>query len=156
MAVMTEKSLDLRPQKGPQEDFLASTADIAIFGGGAGGGKTYGLLLEPLRHIHNSAFGSVVFRRNTTQIRNEGGLWDESQEIYPYVGAVGAESRLDWKFPSGAKLKFAHLEYEKTVFNYQGSQIPLIIFDELTHFTKKQFWYMFSRNRSTCGVRPYV
>ena len=39
---------------------------------------------------------------------------------------------------------------------YQGSQIPLIGFDELTHFDEGTFWYMLSRNRSTCGVKPYI
>jgi len=34
--------------------------------------------------------------------------------------------------------------------------VPFIGFDELTHFTKKQFFYLLSRNRSTCGVRPYI
>lgn len=29
-------------------------------------------------------------------------------------------------------------------------------FDELCHFSAKQFWYMISRNRSTCGVKPYI
>lgn len=51
---------------------------------------------------------------------------------------------------------FAHLERNDTVHDFQGSEICLIEFDELTHFTEKQFWYMLSRNRSTCGVRPYV
>ena len=32
----------------------------------------------------------------------------------------------------------------------------MIGFDEITHFTASQFWYMLSRNRSTCGVRPYI
>lgn len=32
----------------------------------------------------------------------------------------------------------------------------MIAFDELTHFTRKQFFYMMSRNRSVCGVRPYM
>ena len=45
---------------------------------------------------------------------------------------------------------------EKDVLKWQGSQIPLILFDELTHFSRKQFFYMLSRNRSTCGVKPYV
>jgi hypothetical protein len=30
------------------------------------------------------------------------------------------------------------------------------MFDELTHFTESQFFYMLSRNRSMCGVHPYV
>ena len=45
--------IELRPQQGPQEQFLSSPADIAIYGGSAGGGKTYALLLEPLRHMDN-------------------------------------------------------------------------------------------------------
>lgn len=146
----------LRPQAGPQENFLASSADIAIYGGSAGGGKTWALLLEPLRHINTPGFGAVFFRRNTTQIRNEGGLWDESEHLYPRLGAQPKTHNLQWSFPSGVSLTMAHLEYDKTVQNYQGSQIPLICFDELTHFSAKQFWYMLSRNRSMCGVKPYI
>lgn len=146
----------IRPQPGPQETFLGSSADIAIYGGAAGGGKTWALLMEPLRHIGNENFGAVFFRRTTVQVRNEGGLWDESEKLYPVIGATPKEHVLSWQFPSGATVSFAHLEHDKTVLNWQGSQIPLICFDELTHFSQKQFWYMVSRNRSMCGVRPYI
>ena len=146
----------IRPQPGPQETFLGSSADIAIYGGAAGGGKTWALLMEPLRHIGNENFGAVFFRRTTVQVRNEGGLWDESEKLYPVIGASPKEHVLSWQFPSGATVSFAHLEHDKTVLNWQGSQIPLICFDELTHFSQKQFWYMVSRNRSMCGVRPYI
>lgn len=144
------------PQPGPQTQFLASSADIAIYGGGAGGGKSWALLMEPLRHIGNPGFGAVIFRRTTVQIRNEGAIWDESVKLYPLLGAVPVEHVLLWKFPSGASISMAHLEHEKTVANWQGSQIALELFDELTHFSEKQFFYMLSRNRSMCGVRPYV
>lgn len=146
----------IKPQEGPQEAFLASSADIAIYGGSAGGGKSWALLLEPLRHIGTKGFGAVFFRRNTTQIRNEGGLWDESEKLYPLIGADPKTHNLQWEFPAKTSITMAHLEYDKTVLNYQGSQIPLMCFDELTHFTAKQFWYMLSRNRSMCGVKPYV
>lgn len=118
--------------------------------------KSWALLLEPLRHIHNREFGSVFFRRTTVQVRNEGGLWDESMKLYPLVGATPKEHVLSWEFPSGATISFAHLEHDKTVLNWQGSQIALIAFDELTHFSETQFWYMVSRNRSMSGVRPYI
>lgn len=144
------------PQPGPQTQFLATSADIAFYGGAAGGGKSYAMLLDPLRHYNNPDFGAVIFRRTTTQVRNEGGLWDESQGVYPWFQGAPRKDVLEWNFKTGMRIKFAHLEHDKNVFDWQGSAIPLIEFDELTHFTKHQFFYMLSRNRSTCGVKPYV
>lgn len=146
----------IRPQPGYQLKALSSPADIVVGGASAGVGKTYTLLLEPLRHKDVPRFGGVIFRRTTTQIRNEGGLWDTSMEIYPHVKAEPKASFLEWAFPKGPKLKFSHLEHEKNIYDWQGAQIPFIGFDELTHFTKKMFFYLISRNRSVCGVRPYV
>ena len=146
----------IRPQPGPQLQFLSSAADIAVYGGAAGGGKTWALLIEPLRHIDNPGFGAVFFRRTTVQVRNEGGLWDESHKLYAEIGGTPRPSALAWRFPSGASISFRHLEHDKSVYGWQGSQIPLICFDELTHFSERQFWYLVSRNRSTCGVRPYL
>ncbi|WP_088841968.1 terminase large subunit domain-containing protein [Hymenobacter gelipurpurascens] len=144
----------ITPQPGFQMAALSTAADIAIIGGGAGGGKTYALLIEASRHRFNKDFGAVIFRRTYAMVTNEGGLWDTSKDLYPMVGA--RQGDLEWKFPSGARVSFAHMQHEKNMFDWQGTQIPLIIFDELTHFTKKQFWYMLTRNRSMCGVRPYV
>lgn len=150
--------LEIRPQAGPQEAFLSSSADIAIFGGSAGAGKTWAELLEPLRHITTvQGFGTVIFRRTSPQIRNEGGLWDESAKLYPFLGARPKESTLEWQFPPfDNRVKFQHLEHDKSVFDHQGAQYPLIEFDELTHFSEQQFFYLLGRNRSTCGVRPYL
>lgn len=148
----------LGPQPGPQTAFLSTPADIAIYGGAAGGGKTWALLMEPLRHTHRRDFGAVFFRRTSVQIRNEGALWDESLKLYTQLPNPPKPREYDlwWRWPSGASVTFAHLEHDKNVLDYQGSQIPLICFDELTHFSAYQFWYMVSRNRSTCGVEPYI
>lgn len=148
---------EIKPQPGPQETFLATPADIAIYGGAAGGGKSWALLLEPLRHVtSNDEFGAVFFRRNAVQVKNKGGLWDESMKLYPLAGGAPTSHTLEWSWTGGGSVKFAHLEHEHTVLNWQGSQIPLLCFDELTHFSEYQFFYMLSRNRSLCGVRPYV
>jgi predicted phage terminase large subunit-like protein len=152
----SEKGKEIRPQPGPQELFLSSPADIIVYGGSAGSGKSFVLLLEPLRHKDVKGFTSTIFRRTYPQITNEGGLWDTSMEIYPHVGGIPRESDVRWKFPSGNSIKFAHLEHEKSKLEYQGSQICYIAFDELTHFSEGQFFYLLSRNRSTCGVQPYV
>lgn len=146
----------VRPQEGYQLKAITSSADILIGGAAAGVGKTFLLLLEDLYHMQVPEFGSVTFRRSMPQIRAKGGLWDTSMTIYPNVGATPKESVLEWRFKSGATAKFASLQHESDILDWQGSQIPLLKFDELTHFTKNMFWYMISRNRSTCGVKPYV
>lgn len=155
---MNNENLEIiRPQAGPQEQFLSSSADIVIFGGAAGGGKSFGVLIEPLRHVtNNKKFHAVVFRRNATQVRNPGGLWDASAAIYPQTGGIPLQQPMDWRWVNGGRVKFAHLESELSVLDWQGSEIPLIIFDELTHFTISQFFYMLSRNRSMSGVKGYM
>lgn len=145
-----------RPQPGPQFDFLANPAEIILFGGSAGGGKTYAILLDVLWFHDVPGYTAIIFRRNSTQVRAPGGLWSASQELFREFGGLANESSLEWTFPSGAVIKFAHLQYEKDVYQYQGTALTAIYWDELTHFTEKQFFYMLSRNRSMCGVPPYV
>jgi hypothetical protein len=146
----------IRPQPGYQEKVLTNPADIVISGAAAYVGKTYGLLLEAVRNVNVPRYGGVIFRRTSVQIRNEGGLWDTSKEIYGGMRAEPKESTLEWVFRGGTKIKFSHLEYEKNIYDWQGAQIAFIGFDELTHFTEKMFFYLLSRNRSLCGVDPYV
>lgn len=148
----------IRPQPGPQEAFLAADADIVVYGGAAGGGKSYGLMMEPLYDISKPGFNAVYFRRTMPQIKNPGGLWDESYGMYPQLGAKDNKSEYTWTWGGrgGAYIKFDSLQYESTLADFQGAQIPLILFDELTHFTERQFFYMLSRNRlgQCSGVRP--
>lgn len=146
----------IQPQPGFQEEFAECSADICIGGGAAGVGKTWVELLEALYHRDIPLFNAIIFRRTTVQITNPGGMWDKSEGLYQQFGAESNSTRLKWTFPSGAVVKFSHLEHEKTIYDHQGTEYCLIEFDELTHFTKKQFFYMLSRNRSMCGVKPYV
>lgn len=147
----------LEPQEGKQTQFMSTEADICIYGGAAGGGKSHGLLLEATRYLNINDFGAVIFRASLKQVKNQGGLWDSASAIYPLIGGVPKVSVLTYVWPApNSKITFAHLDTEDSVLDWQGSQIPLIAFDELTHFSKKQFFYMLSRNRTTCGIKPYV
>ena len=150
------ETTELKPQQGPQEQFLSSEADIAVYGGAAGSGKSFGLLLEPLYHVTNPRFRAIVFRRTVPQLKLQGGLWDTAEQVYAQLGAVANLSSLEWRFASGAVVKFAGLEHPQDRFSYQGAQIPLIEFDELVQFTSEQFWYLLSRCRSMSGVKGYV
>ncbi len=151
-----DEQITIKPQEGFQEKFLSSPADIVIGGGAAGAGKTYSLLLDVLHYKNIKGFGAVIFRRTTPQIRNAGGLWDTSFSLYPLVGGIPKETTLEWDFGRISGVKFTHLEYEKNVQDHQGAQYAYIGFDELTHFTKKQFFYLLTRNRSMCGIKPCI
>lgn len=157
----------ISPQPGFQQKFAQCSSDILIGGGRAGVGKSWSLLTEPLYHYMNPEFGAVYFRRTTPEISAEGALWDEANKLYgSTVGGTGSDYNHTWKFPhpqfpthpkiSGAKIRFTHLEYEKDAQRHKGAQYPLINFDELTSFSRSQFWFLLSRNRSMCGVEPYL
>ena len=152
----------VKPQPGPQTAFMSTPANVCIYGGAAGGGKSYGLLMSALRYKNVPGFGCTIFRRNFNQIFSQGGLWDESMKIYQGIrGADPKFARGQWWFRNAegdivSKVTFAHIERDEDVHKWQGSQICEIGFDELTHFSEKTFFYMLSRNRSTCGVEPFI
>ncbi len=138
--------------------FASSSADIAIYGGAAGGGKSFALLLDPLRYIDRKGFGGVIFRRTFPEIMNEGGLWDTAEKIYPYIGASMVQSACECRWKNGVTISFSHMQHESDKLGWQGAAVPYIGFDELTHFTRGQFFYLVSRNRLThdCRVRPWI
>ncbi len=117
-----------KPQPGPQTDFLSCDGiDIVIYGGQAGGGKTYAICLEPMKHFSNGGFTCTIFRKTFPQIREHGGLWDVASKLWPQVGGIAKEMR--YEFPSGARVKFAHMETSADRFKYDGAEICLIEFD---------------------------
>lgn len=156
---MSEDVRRLRPQPGPQTQFASTRADIAIYGGAAGGGKSWSILADAARYTRVPGFSAVMFRRTFPQLTQEGGLWPESQELYLALGGIPNASTHTWRFSTQTReavVAMRHLQHEKDKHSHQGAQYAGIYFDELTHFTEGMWWYMFSRNRSLCGVRPYM
>ncbi len=104
------------PSPGAQELFYNTPADVCIYGGAAGSGKSFSMLLKAAKHINTPGYGSVILRRTRPEITNEGGLWDESRNLYKRIPNVQSrEYQLDWTFPNGSAISFGHAQYEKDV-----------------------------------------
>jgi phage terminase large subunit-like protein len=154
-AVAAPRVRKIRPQAGPQEQFSACTADICFYGGSAGGGKSWALCYEAARYATVQSYAAVIFRRTSPELTGGGSIWEETKKLYPHLGGEPREHpALDWRFPASSLIEFRHLQYEGTVHDHQGKQYDFIGFDEITHFTAGQFWYMLSRLRSSGSSVP--
>ena len=134
---------------GPQEDFLAAGETDVLYGGAAGGGKSYAMLIDPLRFAHRPAHRALIIRRSMPELRE---LIDKSRELYPkaFPGCRYKEVEKLWTFPSGAKMEFGFLERDADVYRYQGQAYSFIGFDEITHLPTEFAWnYLASRLRTT-------
>jgi hypothetical protein len=137
------------PNEGPQTDFLAAPEKDVLYGGAAGGGKSFAMLIDPLRYCHKSAHRALILRRSMPELRE---LIDKSRELYPraFPGAKFREVEKLWNFPSGAKIEFGFLERDADVYRYQGQAYSWIGFDEITHLPTEFGWnYLASRLRTT-------
>ena len=138
-----------------QARFLRRPEYEALYGGAAGGGKSEALIIEALRQAHIPHYRALILRKSFPELSE---LIGKSFRYYPYAfpGARYQENKHCWHFPSGAVVEFGSMNRPRDRFKYQGRAWDFIAFDELTHFSEKTFFYMFSRNRSLCGVRPYT
>ena len=137
------------PNEGPQTSFLAAPEKDVLYGGAAGGGKSFAMLIDPLRNCHRKAHRALILRRSMPELRE---LIDKSREIYPnaFPGAKFREVEKVWNFPSGAKIEFGFLEKDADVYRYQGQAYSWIGFDEITHLPTEFGWnYLASRLRTT-------
>jgi hypothetical protein len=145
------------PNEGPQTDFLAAGETDVLYGGAAGGGKSYAMLVDPLRFAHRAAHRALILRRSMPELRE---LIDKSRELYPkaFPGCRYREVEKLWNFPSGAKVEFGFLERDADVYRYQGQAYSWIGFDEITHLPTEFSWnYLASRLRTTDSeIVPYM
>ena len=146
------------PQPGGQIEFHKCPADIVLYGGEAGGGKSFSILYEHIKWIDIPTYSGVIVRKEFSQIFDAGGLWDEAKKIYPHFGGIPVEGKKPFfKFPSGARVYFKHSQHAQKIVHYwQGLASPLICIDEGTQFSKEEFLYIMSRNRSTTGINSYL
>jgi hypothetical protein len=154
---ISQANVVFRPNDGPQTDFLAAPEIDVLYGGAAGGGKSYAMLVDPLRYAHRAAHRALILRRSMPELRE---LIDKSRELYPqaFPGCKFREVEKLWNFPSGAKVEFGFLERDADVYRYQGQAYSWIGFDEITHLPTEFSWnYLASRLRTTDSeIKPYL
>ena len=145
------------PNEGPQTDFLAAPEKDVLYGGAAGGGKSFAMLIDPLRSCHFKEHRALILRKSMPELRE---LIDKSRELYPraFPGCKFREVEKLWNFPSGAKVEFGFLERDADVYRYQGQAYSWIGFDEITHLPTEFGWnYLASRLRTTNSeIKTYL
>ena len=144
-----QREIIFEPNPGPQTSFLAATEQEVLYGGAAGGGKSYSLIADPVRYFNNPNARMLIVRRSTEELRE---LISVSKQLYPRAipGIKFMERDKTWVAPSGATLWMSYLDRDDDVMRYQGQAFNWIGFDELTQWPSSYAWsYMRSRLRTT-------
>lgn len=137
--------LEIRPQVGSQLKMLTSNATEIFMGGEAGGGKSYGFLLDFLEDQDKAGANGLFLRRHYTDLE---GILHDAQKLYKGYGATFNEQKHTFFFPSGARLRFAHMNNISDVYNYTGNQRTHYYWDELTQFPRMPYILLMAWLRS--------
>jgi len=148
-----DRDIIFEPNDGPQTQFLAASEREVFYGGARGGGKSYAMLVDPLRYCHKQKHRALLIRRTMPELRD---LINHSQQLYSkaYPGAKWREQEKEWKFPSGARIEFGYAENLTDALRYQGQSYTWIGIDELPQYPTEDI-YNFLRS-SLRSVDPDI
>ena len=150
---INQQEVVFKPNTGPQTDFLASAEREVFYGGARGGGKSYAMLVDPLRYCDKTHHRALLLRRTMPELRD---LITHSQRLYnrAFPGAKWREQEKEWRFPSGAKIEFGYAENMTDALRYQGQSYTWIGIDELPQYPSPDI-YNFLRS-SLRSVDPNI
>ena len=140
------------PQEGPQVALVTCPIFEVFYGGARGGGKTDGVLGEWLAHAaryQENAIGLMIRRERTQLIETI----ERSRQLYAPLGAKLHEQEKMWRFPNGARLRFAYLEHDADAEAYQGHSYTRVYVEEIGNFpSPAPIMKLMATLRSASGV----
>jgi len=150
---ISQHKVIFKPNRGPQTNFLAASEREVFYGGARGGGKSYAMLIDPLRYCHKENHRALLIRRTMPELRD---LINHSQRLYSraFPGAKWREQEKEWRFPSGAKIEFGYAENMTDALRYQGQSYTWIGIHELPQYHSPDI-YNFLRS-SLRSVDPSI
>ena len=144
-----------------QRAAIESKADLVVFGGGNGGGKTFTLQIIPLLPEYQRTPGcqSVIFAETDRKLEMAGGLVDKCKTYYAQAHPQGldgfrAHPKKRWTFPAkDGGTSTVDLSYVGEPGQWDGLEAAVICIDQIEQVTESQAFAVFGRNRSATGVR---
>lgn len=138
-----------------QLEFIKSSADEVLYGGAAGGGKSYGQVLDALLYaLKYPKSKQLILRRTYPEL--EQSIIRTAQEVFPRDLWRYNKSSHTGTFTNGSIIDFGHCGSDDDVTIYQGAEFDVVRFDELTHFTEYQYLYLLSRVRGANGYPKQI
>lgn len=124
-----EESIIFKPSPGPQTDFLAAPEREVLYGGAKGGGKSYALMIDPLRYMGCKHARALIIRRSTPDLRD---MINKANQIYDkaYPGVKWLANQNMFRFPSGATIEFTFCETASDLPRFQGINMTYCGLDE--------------------------
>lgn len=142
----------IKPNPGPQTMFLLDFSKEALYGGAAGGGKSYAVMMAASQFLDIPGYSALLLRKSFQQLTKPGALMDIADDWWG--GKKGCHYNAQekkWYFdcPGGGQssITFGYMDKENDRFNYQGGAYHFVAYDELTQFKERDYRYLFSRMR---------
>lgn len=138
----------------PKQDLAFDTAATELlYGGAAGGGKSYLKRTSGIRWcVEVPGVQVYLFRRTLTDLRDNHlrGPTNFFVMLEPYLASGHVKYRQqenEFAFWNGSVYHMCYCDAETDVEKYRGAEIHVLQMDELTHFTEYQYRFLRSRVR---------